>query len=866
MKNSLNKIFPAILAQCCTFAFLSATACVVGFAKTEDTSKVIENEIFSVRYDFFKSSLEITHRPSGKVFVKDLMVNSPDHTKAVEYMPKGGLGLSELSGGNSNEQTVTDPVLGEGKKIVLTGRRSNTSIEIYPGVPFVIIRPTLKASFHPKLAYDVHKYAPALFTLDLGKPAKQLKTLGTGGLLPADKNPGSYLFLTTADPATRNGVVVGWGSQEVISGVVFSEIKDDRVALRAEAYTGHLLLTNNNYKDVKTGKFIRPESLTGSNSKTLTRRHLEAAREAVTLDPLLIGYFDDARLGNEAYADLIARLNHIKLRPQSAVYCTWYADKNGEAGSAKSTRELAPFIAKNLKAFGMDTLQVDDKWQAGTRYTKGRNHNSSHPASHFDRVNPKGPYAEGIAPVARDVNNAGLRFGLWWLPFGRHHFEPEYASKQHWFVHREDGKPYRCQSFGGTCLDLTHPEVLEHLRALSKAMRQWGVTYFKMDGLWTGLATDTYYINDGYKNVPFGDHQPLHDPGKTNIEAYRQGLRTIREAAGPDVFLSGCNVAQSMHTLGASIGLVDAMRIGPDYNHDGKGVQTGPLRGSRLYFLNGKVWWNDPDPVKVRNGTNLNQARLATSWVAHSGQFFLISDWLPNLAPVRLEILKRTMTPHRATTRPLDYFDNNLPETWLLTDTHTNTRRDVLALYNWTRKPRTITAPLERAGLDTTKPHHAFDFWANKPLPDATTEITTQLPPESCQIIALRPAQGHPVLVSTSRHITQGVVDVTEEKWDPATNTLSGTSEIIANDPYELRIAGLGNEWKVSSVKATTPNATDCESLLGGKSSPWSDNEPGWVRIPLSYSGSETPTITVHWKVTFKRKTKQPMPAPQPGA
>ena len=67
-----------------------------------------------------------------------------------------------------------------------------------------------------------------------------------------------------------------------------------------------------------------------------------------------------------------------------------------------------------------------------------------------------------------------------------------------------------------------------------------------------------------------------------------------------------------MRTLGGCMGLVDSMRIGPDNGHrwadyreeiakNGSGsIITGPIRGTRLYFLNGRTWWNDPDPAYVR--------------------------------------------------------------------------------------------------------------------------------------------------------------------------------------------------------------------------------------------------------------------------
>ena len=46
----------------------------------------------------------------------------------------------------------------------------------------------------------------------------------------------------------------------------------------------------------------------------------------------------------------------------------------------------------------------------------------------------------------------------------------------------------------------------------------------------------------------------------------------------------------------------------------------------------------------------------------------------------------------------------------------------------------------------------------------------------------------HPQLLSTSRHIMQGLIDVKLESWDPAARILSGTSAMVAGDAYELRL------------------------------------------------------------------------------
>ncbi|MEI6515764.1 MAG: alpha-galactosidase, partial [bacterium] len=700
------------------------------------------------------------------------------------------------------------------RKITVTQSDGSTvTLALYKNLPFLLVCKEQKNSEAGEM--DVQKAIPATFTLDLGKPAVELTTMGTGGLLPADKNPGSYLFLTVADPLTRNGVVTGWLTQNRGSGTIFSGIQNGRVELKAQLEHGHL--------------FLKPG-------------------QAATLDTLAIGYFSDARLGSEQFADAVKKQYNIKLHAPNATYCSWYAEGSGHgrAGTPASTIELSEFIVKELKAFGLGVIQIDDGWQSGP--------NIGGPATEFDRVSPALPYRDGIAPVARELTKDGITFGLWWLPFGRNHMQPEYQNRQDWFVKKPNGAPLRQRSFGGTCLDCTNPDVQKHLEGLARTMRGWGVTYYKMDGLSCGAGVDHYYINDGYKDDNFSSSLPLHDREKTNIEAMRLGLKTIRKGAGDDVFFSGCCAVQNMRILAGSIGLVDSMRVGPDFNHDGQGIRSGPIRGSRLYFMNGKIWWNDPDPSKVRtSGENcegdpsingavtLDQARLTTSWVSLAGQFFLVSDWLPNLPQERLEVLKRTLTHHNATARPVDYFDNALANTWLVTDEKSGVRRDVIGVFNFYGTPLHVEHTCAKIGLDPARTYHAFDFWANMRLPDFAGTFKAQIAPGSCSVIAVRANEGHPVLLSTSRHVTQGIVDVTGETW--SRKTLSATSALIANDPYELRIAGTadgGKGWKAVGVTLSSKDrATGVTASV--------QECPGLLRVTL-----KSPiTRAVKWSVMF---------------
>ena len=137
------------------------------------------------------------------------------------------------------------------------------------------------------------------------------------------------MWLAAADPQSRNGIVAGWVTTDRGSGIVFAEEKEKHLEIDAQLEYGRMTL--------KPGD--------------------EAESELFA-----IGYFDDVRVGMEAWADAVAKWNKIKLPPQPCGYCTWYhAGSSNEKAMVKQT-EIA---AKELAPYGFNFLQIDDGWQDG---------------------------------------------------------------------------------------------------------------------------------------------------------------------------------------------------------------------------------------------------------------------------------------------------------------------------------------------------------------------------------------------------------------------------------------------------------------------------------------------------------------------
>jgi hypothetical protein len=283
----------------------------------------------------------------------------------------------------------------------------------------------------------------------------------------------------------------------------------------------------------------------------------------------------------------------------------------------------------------------------------------------------------------------------------------------------------------------------------------------------------------------FGD-AVFTDKYATNLDAYRAGIKTMRTAAAPGTYIAACNVAQNFRSMGGAIGLVDAMRIGPDTGANWAEILPNFHLGSRLYFFNHRVWHNDPDCLMLRSPLTLQQARSFASWVAVTGSLNLVSEWLPGLPDDRIECIKRSMPNVGIAATPLDVFENSPARVWELK----RGNRHVVGLFNYdAAKPQHISVPVERLGYSAAGTViYALDFWTQKVSVVVGGELSATLPPCGNSVLSLRKVSEHPQLLGTDRHITQQFVDVRSESFDSAKNTLTVELDVVANDALKVTV------------------------------------------------------------------------------
>jgi hypothetical protein len=332
--------------------------------------------------------------------------------------------------------------------------------------------------------------------------------------------------------------------------------------------------------------------------------------------------------------------------------------------------------------------------------------------------------------------------------------------------------------------------------------------------------------------------QQLANPQMSGDEAYRYGLSAIKGVMGPERFLLNCGGGW------ASAGYCEGIRIGGDVGANWAGMQPAISCTMGHLYKNHLVWWTDPDVVCVRPPLTLDQARVWAAMVGITGQLLMSSDKMYDLTEERVELLRRIYPV--ADIRPMDLyplkgrariFDLRISKPGVSARGGSASGGgdwDVVAVFNWggTRSEKIALAPAD-LGLPAGK-YVFYDVWAKKLLAVGEGPVELFLAPTSCQVICIRAQGDAPQLVGTSRHITQGADDLLWAKWDAATGTWSGRSEVVAGDPYEIRFS-LPPGWTAAGEGVT------------------SEGHQATLTLKQDQGG------TVNWQARFTREKAEPV-------
>jgi hypothetical protein len=513
------------------------------------------------------------------------------------------------------------------------------------------------------------------------------------------------------------------------------------------------------------------------------------------------------------------------------------------------------WLAKNLKPFGFQFVQLDDG------YDRGKNGEHSWIENWNKSKFPRGPQW-----LTSYIKSKGLRAGLWLVP---NSYAGAVDKHPEWYVRSYEGD--FVPDYLTPILDSSNPEVLGFLGKLFTTLSDWGFEYYKFDG--EGSIPQA---------MPELNRERLYDPSLDPVLAYRNRLKVIRDAIGPRAFLEGCPAVMPLNGIGyfksyfnghdlynnfqGMYPLFSSINANAFFNHifayvmPGEGLELGrrmtleEAKGKRAPALLREISTREIPPNGV--GVTDAEARTLVSFISLTGVAYPVGNVMPDLPPERLKLLQQTMPTMPIL--PLDLFSrgtkardtefryiqadayiHNYPEILDLKVSAKPETYDVVGFPNWRSEAATRKISLvDKLGLDRSSSYIAFDFWNQKLLGMFANDLELKIEPHDTRVLLIHPALNRPQLIGNSRHIT-GAYSILHQEWDEAKATLSGTSESVPGQTYTL--------WFYIPKGTNVANLS--AAAKGGREIPAQQIVDG-DSLTISFEGQDEP---VRWEIRFAK-------------
>jgi hypothetical protein len=572
--------------------------------------------------------------------------------------------------------------------------------------------------------------------LGLCPPLKGVR-LANDSVAPGHATIGSWWNLGFFSGHDREGLVLGYlESTEALGVVLAAKTAADEIAFLAESV-------------------YAPSITLGP------RQSIGSGRFALNIAA-------NAHAALETYAAAVGTSQQARTGHVVNGWCSWFYTL-AEVSEEEVLRNTE-FAARHLRPYGLEYIQIDDGYQRAHGDWEG---------------NERFPH--GMQWLAERIRSHGFKPGLWVSPYVVSEHTDVFRLHPDWLVRRRDGSLQRIgnwpnesspEALGETvkryCLDITHPEAADWLRELFATIAQrWGYEMIKIDFMaWSILAAERY-----------------RDPARSSAAVYRQGLKIMRAAAGEGCHILECGPGNT------TVGLIDSMRVEADINYGYAAAAwkqyfddpaCSMAAAAKRYYFHRRTWINDVDHACLDLLT-LTQAQAAATLIALSGGNTISGDRLVDLDPAKFEILKKIIPSYGAAAVPVDLFEADVPTTFALHVERPFAAWRVVAVFNPSLEAASERrVPLRRLGLDPARTFLAFDFWKQRLIGEVVGELSVRVEPGSVTLLALHEAQGEPQLLSTSRHVLQGAIEIADLKWDAAERALSGVSLGPARSAHDV--------------------------------------------------------------------------------
>ncbi|MCF7733824.1 MAG: hypothetical protein K9N23_19210 [Akkermansiaceae bacterium] len=386
--------------------------------------------------------------------------------------------------------------------------------------------------------------------------------------------------------------------------------------------------------------------------------------------------------------------------------------------------------------------------------------------------------------------------------------------------------------------------------------KQWAFPWGKAASLWSYDYTDPGFLahlNDVYANYAGGGIKGLmfdypasgwasgggmEDASSTTAAAFRTIFRLPHEALGPESYVHERNMERGSDV---TLGVIASQRTENDSDHINRNVVT---RCGLRWYKNRVVVNYDTDSKNLLRAKSRDELRsLLTMSYTVTGRLLLANSF-KQFPPETLHDLTRIYPFHRTplTARPVDALTRKYPRVY---DFRISPQWHQVVLYNTERETDT-TVSVDLAGntaegalgLDPEQSYHVYDFWNDRYLGaiPGGAALTQKLRPNEARMLSVREMRPHPQVVSTDRHVMQGLLELDQLRWDADERTLSGTVRLPAGDPVTIMI--VTNGFQAATCAADDPVRATLEVA-----------DPGSpvVKLRLATDGNRV----IQWRVRF---------------
>ena len=490
-----------------------------------------------------------------------------------------------------------------------------------------------------------------------------------------------------------------------------------------------------------------------------------------------------------------------------AGWMTWYALQFGTC--ARSVRENA---AKLVELFGPWSEKlccwVDWEW----------NHNSwsAEGIPGVDCFHPRpDAYPDGLAPVAAQIRELGLIPALWVGPTNDGDFIADYRE------HPGRVLGEKKEWCGRYWIDPTNPGVLkEYIPAVFRQVLDWGFRMIKWDCLPVTLNVCDYF------------HDRFYDPARPTDAAVRDLIRVARETVGLDCYMLSCS-GETERDICFAMDQFSAARISGDVFSWEKFLTSAVERIFHCYVWHNVIFYADADNLVLREEFNTPaQARSRVSFYGLAGLPVTMGDDLRTLPPERCELLRRLLPT--ADIHPMDLSRKQRGSDYSVLNLAVCRRFgswNVAAVTNFTAEPLRLSLQF---GADLQldcgrgRRYAVCDYWNRRFLGVFGESLPLEIPAFDTAVLRITPLDDVPEIVFTSRHITQGAVEL-REIVRGEDGSLAGTALCVPGETWRMMVL-LPEGWEFLGADSSIPAETSCggEGLLEVAFHPVREKEVRW--------------------------------------